>query len=185
MRPRVASAGLVCALLVVVVALLILGCGGSAERFSGARALPPDFELAQGTLASFAHPRTWTTARDSFRTVRILTARAPGEVGATTPNVELVEDPRVEDSFDRIVAARRAARSRTGEKRAEAREDVDVPGAERAVLYRGEVIFGGVRYDSFDLSILVDGGTGVFFSGAVPGDGDADAILDSLRLRDG
>lgn len=174
-------------LVAVVGSALLLGCGGSSERFSGKREVPPGFELAEGTLASFAHPETWMTATRSVQSARVLSAQAPVKAGETIPTIQLRQIDKLEGSFDSLVRARRSFAESSGEDRSEKREDVEVPGTKRAELYRGEVSLGGTRYESFDLSILTDEGAGIFFSAVVPADGDVDAgaILDSLRLTSG
>jgi len=171
----------------IVGAAFVLACGGSSERFSGDRDLPAGFEVAQGTLASFAHPASWRTETRSVQTARVLSAQAPAAVGGATPTIQLRQIDKLEGSFDSLVRARSSFAEGSGEDRSEQREEVEVPGTERAELSRGEVSFGGARYESFDLSILTDDGAGVFFSAVVPADGDvdADAILDSLRLKSG
>ncbi len=187
MPPRIISAGLVSSLLVIAVSVIVLGCGGSEDRFSGPRELPPGFEVTKGTRASFARPAEWPAVPRSVGNARIIAARAPADAGGATPSIELREIEDLKGSFDNTVAARRSFATGSGEERSGESEDVEVAGAERASLYRGEVSIGGRRYDNFDLAILTEDGAGIFFSAIVPVDGDvdADAILDSLRLQDG
>lgn len=185
MPPRATSAGLLGGLLIVVV--LASGCGGSEGRFAGPRQLPAGFEVARGTRASFGHPAAWAAAARSAGRSRIITARAPADAGGTTPSIELREIEDLRGSFDNTVAARRSFATGSGEDRSGETEGVEVAGAARASLYRGEVSFGGTRYDNFDLAILTDDGAGIFFSAIVPagGDVDADTVLESLRLGNG
>lgn len=173
-----------------VAAMLVgTGCGdGSDPAFSGDRSLPDGFQVVEGAGASFAIPEGWkvTSEEEGVKQTKVTTGTAPEQAGTGTPGVELRRTSDLNGSFDPSLVARRSLAQNEGEDRGEDDpQEVEVPGADKASLNRTQTSFGDVRYDSFDLAVLLKDGSGLFFSGLVPEGADADAILESFRLADG
>lgn len=169
---------------------LLAGCGdeGSGLGFSGDRSLPYGFQVVEGAGASFALPADWkvTAEERGVKKTKVTTGKAPAKAGSGTPTVELRRTSDLKGSFAPSLVARRKFAQSQGENRGEDDpKEVEVPGAEMADLNLTQTSFGDVRYDSFDLAILLKDGSGLLFSGAVPADADADAILASFRLAGG
>lgn len=134
---------------------------------------------------SFGHPRDWAAQRRTGRNgAVIVTSRAPQPAGDGTPVVELRVLENLQGSFDVLVESRRDVRQGSGTNRSEEREELDLEGAEQAILYQGTVTIGETPYDSADLAVLTDEGAAIFLSAEVAqgGDADVDDIVRSLRL---
>lgn len=186
----VTRAGRNLALATLAATLVGTGCGGggSAPSFSGDRRVSDGFQVVDGAGASFAVPEGWkvTSAEEGVKKTKVTTVTAPEQAGTGTPGVELRRTSDLRGSFDPSLEARRKFAQNEGENRGEDDpREVEVPGAEKANLNRTQTSFGDVRYESFDLAVLLKDGSGIFFSGLVPEGGDADAILESFRLADG
>lgn len=146
--------------------------------------MPANLETETVGPASVGRPGSWSAQRSRGRDgAQILTSKAPAPAGGGTPAIDLRVLENAGD-FDAVVQTRRSIRSTSGEGRTESREDIDVPGAQQAVLYRGEVTIGGVRYESADLTALTEDGTTVILNAevAASGDVDVDELVRSLSL---
>lgn len=166
------------------------GCGGSSDDFGGASNPPEGFKSERLSGVSFAHPGSWAanTRPVGKRGGMVLKATAPEKVGSVLPTAALTRASAFADtdSFDSALDFRRDFAAQSGEDRSKSKqEDVDVPGAKRAILFTGKVTYGGERYDSYDLAVLLEDRTAAFFLVEVPEGTDGKVILDSFRVDAG
>ena len=175
----------------VVAALgaLVVGCSSmAAGPLSGARSVPDGWRVARTSVASFAYPPAWVVRTDGL----LVTAAAERPVGSARPSASLERRPRAAEGFVGATAGRLASLRSAGSDRSPVRrEQVHIPHARQAVLYRTEATFGtapgvgAVRYTTVELDVELEDGTLIFFSAMVIPAGlqNIDALLDTFRLE--
>lgn len=174
----------------LVLTVSATGCGGSSSDFADAPKLPTGFETERLSGITFAHPESWNvdTRPVGQKGGMVLRATGPEKVGSVLPTVALTRVGAFSsgNSFDNALDFRRDFAAGSGEDRAEPKqEEVDVTGAERAILFSGKVTYGGARYDSYDLAVLLKDRTGAFLLVETPEGTDAKAILETFRVENG
>lgn len=173
------------ALLVLALAALVTGCGGSGNDFSGRVIVPTGFQEIKGPGGSFVSPSGWAISRVAGGQ-EVLTAMAPVSTGSQTPSVSLTHTPPLNGNFDGTLALRRALAEKVGANRTKTRkQDLDINGAQRSVRFRTQASFGDARYDLDDLAVMLKDGSALFLSVSVPVGGDADTIVKSFRVTGG
>ncbi len=183
--PRTAVPLRIIAALLLILAALTAGCGDSGGDFAGRVIVPAGFTEIQGPGGSFVHPSGWAFNRRKGDE-DILTVMPSVGAGDGNSSVTLTHTAPLDGNFDGALALRRDLAEKAATDRTKAtREDVDVAGAQRAVRFRAQATLGGTRYALDDLAVLLEDGSALFLSVAVPSGNDADTIVKSFRVTGG
>jgi hypothetical protein len=174
----------------LLLALLLAGCGGGGA-FSGDAKVPKGYKTFSAQGISFAYPADWAvdqrTDSDGAPSVEI----TPPEK-ADTPYglIQLGIYPGRGDDFDSLADQRRVVLKSVGNAKLSSDEEVDIPGAKKALRAAGAAPPGRgndpVEVKSDSLDVLRDNGDVVVFTVASPQRSgqafDPGAIVETFRL---
>jgi len=168
--------------LAVLAALLLGGCGGS--DFEGDVDVPDGYETYSGNGVSFVHPEGWRATTESLgHEITELRFQDPDAGGPEASAISLTVQPGVGERFDTQLEDERSVLEGAGGAKV-SREDVDVPGATKAV--RSTIESEGARSEAVDL-LDSDGRHLALAAGGPDGERDvldADAVIASLRVAE-
>jgi hypothetical protein len=168
--------------MLLTLGLLAFGaCGGNG--FDRDVDVPDGYATYRGDGVSFVHPAGWEPTRRSLgHDVTEVRFQDPSARGAADPAISFTVQPGVGDRFDAQLDSELSVLESTGGA-AVSREDVDFPGAEKAVRSSIE----SDRASSQVVDVLAPDGRHVALAAGGPegelGPLDADAVVGSLRLE--
>jgi hypothetical protein len=174
-----------CLLSAVLGALAVTGCGDSS--FEGEVDVPDGYATYRGEGVSFVHPAGWEpTTRELSDGVTEIRFQDPAAAGADAPAVSLTMREGVGDRFDALLDSQRELLQTAGDATV-AQEEVDVPGARKALRSRIELPGSGSPSTSEAVDVLTPDGRHLALAAGAPDDEqdavDAGAVVGSLRLE--
>jgi hypothetical protein len=169
----------------LLVALAFLGCGDSG--FEGDVDVPDGYATYRGDGVSFVHPAAWEpTTRELTDDVTEIRFQDPAASGANAPAVSFTTQDGVGDRFDALLDSQRRLLETTGDATV-AVEEVDVPGARKALRSRIELPGDGSPSTSEAVDVLTPDGRHVALAAGARDDEsdavDAGAVVSSFRLE--
>jgi hypothetical protein len=165
----------------LLLALLVLGgCGGSG--FDGDVDVPDGYDTYDQNGVSFVHPAGWRmTTKSLGHDITEVRFQDPDAEGTAPAAISLTVQPGVGERFDRQLESERTVLESAGNAKV-SHEDVDVPGATKAV--RSTIESSGASSEAVDL--LAPDGRHVALAAGGPegelGELDPGAVIESLRL---
>jgi len=180
-------------LLSLIAAGTLASCGGGGGDFSGDPDVPDGYKTFETTGISFAYPGDWQveerTDADGAPAVQIT---PPDKAKTPFGLIQLTVSPDAGDRFESIVDQTRIVVREVNDGEIESDEEVELPGAERALRSTTVTPAGRgtdpVEVRSDGLDVLRDNGDVIGFTVAVPQrdgeDLDPAPIVDTLRLAD-
>ena len=168
--------------LAVFAVLCLGGCGGS--DFEGDVDVPDGYATYKGNGVSFVHPEDWqATTKSLGHEITELRFQDPDAGGPAPSAVSFTVQPGAAERFDSQLEGERSVLESAGGAKV-SHEDVDVPGATKAV--RSTIESSGARSEAIDV-LAHDGRHLALAAGGPEGEQDAldaDAVIASLRVEE-
>jgi hypothetical protein len=173
MRPRIS--------LILLALLALAGCGGSG--FDGDVDVPDGYATYRAGDVSFVHPAGWRPTRRSLgHGITEVRFQDPAAQGAAPAAISFTTQAGAGERFERQLESERSVLESIGDAKV-SREDVDVPGATKAVL--STIESSGASSRAVDL-LAADGRHLALAAGGPDGglgELDPQAVIESLRLE--